>query len=271
MGLFSIFKKNKEKKQEAKKYLVGMEKTRKSAFSRLTSLFKSHNTITDELFDDDTVTESEIFLIGETFKKIRYYIPFYIKHFRSPEPKIEDIERELRIMYSTIKYTIKLDPNLDPHTIIGERYYYMLLQDPSLINGLLMSPDFMKSQKKYNKTLARKVFNRIVEKGLFNINAYSINHQLILRYVFHTKKDYLKYIPYHIWTGVEQELHYQDEPEMKLYGGKPKEDNKTTRSGISTFAYLLLALVFMIIIVIIVVVLFIKTKPLIQSHISITE
>ena len=31
MGLFSIFKKNKEKKQEAKKYEVGLEKTRKGA------------------------------------------------------------------------------------------------------------------------------------------------------------------------------------------------------------------------------------------------
>ena len=71
----------------------------------------------------------------------------------------------------------------------------MLLYNPSLINGLLMNPDFISKQKRYNKTLARKVFNRIIEKGLFNINAYSINHQLILRYVYHTKKDYLKYIP----------------------------------------------------------------------------
>lgn len=61
MGLFSIFKKNKEKKQEAKKYLVGMEKTRKTAFSRLTSLFKSHNTINDELFDE----LEEIFVMAD--------------------------------------------------------------------------------------------------------------------------------------------------------------------------------------------------------------
>ena len=61
MGLFSIFKRNKEKKQEAKKYLVGMEKTRKSAFARLTSLFKSHNTITDDLFDE----LEEIFVMAD--------------------------------------------------------------------------------------------------------------------------------------------------------------------------------------------------------------
>ena len=48
MGLFSIFKKNKEKKQEAKKYEVGLEKTRKGAFSRLTALFRSNNSITDD-------------------------------------------------------------------------------------------------------------------------------------------------------------------------------------------------------------------------------
>ena len=61
MGLFSIFRKNKEKKQEAKKYEVGLEKTRKGAFARLTSLFKSHNAITDELFDE----LEEIFVMAD--------------------------------------------------------------------------------------------------------------------------------------------------------------------------------------------------------------
>lgn len=61
MGLFSFFKKNKEKRQEAKKYLVGMEKTRKSSFGKLTSLFKNHNTITDELFDE----LEEIFVMAD--------------------------------------------------------------------------------------------------------------------------------------------------------------------------------------------------------------
>ena len=61
MGLFSIFKKNKEKKQEAKKYEVGLEKTRKGAFSRLTALFKSNNSITDDLFDE----LEEIFVMAD--------------------------------------------------------------------------------------------------------------------------------------------------------------------------------------------------------------
>lgn len=61
MGLFSIFKKNKEKKDDARKYRIGMEKTRSSSLSRLTSLFKSHNTITDDLFDE----LEEIFVMAD--------------------------------------------------------------------------------------------------------------------------------------------------------------------------------------------------------------
>ena len=38
-----------------------MEKTRKSAFGRLTSLFKNHNTITDDLFDE----LEEIFVMAD--------------------------------------------------------------------------------------------------------------------------------------------------------------------------------------------------------------
>lgn len=61
MGIFSIFK-NKKKKEEASKYRVVMEKTRKStAFSRLTNLFKSHNQIDDELFDE----LEEIFVMAD--------------------------------------------------------------------------------------------------------------------------------------------------------------------------------------------------------------
>ncbi len=61
MGIFSIFKKNKEKKEEAKKYRIGMEKTRKSSFSRLSALFKSHNDINEELFDE----LEEIFVMAD--------------------------------------------------------------------------------------------------------------------------------------------------------------------------------------------------------------
>ena len=62
MGIFSIFKRNKEKKEEAKKYRVGMEKTRKSgAFSRLKKLFTNYNEITEDLFDE----LEEIFVMAD--------------------------------------------------------------------------------------------------------------------------------------------------------------------------------------------------------------
>ena len=60
MGLFSIFK-SKEKKKEAEKYRIGMEKARSGAFSRLKKLFGSHNEINEELFDE----LEEIFVIAD--------------------------------------------------------------------------------------------------------------------------------------------------------------------------------------------------------------
>lgn len=251
--------------------------------------------IIHDLFNDDSVTESELNIIYRIFgidseppnntPEARYiqqnnkYINklFFVrklqdfKTYTNADELKQDLKREFEIKYETAKYAVKLNPMIKPAQFMKDRYYYMLSHNPSLINGLLMSPDFIKTQEQYNKTLARKVFNRIVEKGSFNLEAYSINHQLILRYVYHTKKDYLKYIPYYIWSAVEAELHYENEPEMKLYGGKPKENTSSTRVGISTFAYLLLVLLFVIVVVVIIVVLFIKTKPLIQNHITTTK
>ena len=60
MGLFSIFK-SKAKKEEAKKYRIGMEKTRKSGLARLSNLFKSYNEITEDLFDE----LEEIFVMAD--------------------------------------------------------------------------------------------------------------------------------------------------------------------------------------------------------------
>ena len=61
MGIFRIFK-SKKKKEEASKYRIGMEKTRKSsAFSRLANLFKSHSQIDDDLFDE----LEEIFVMAD--------------------------------------------------------------------------------------------------------------------------------------------------------------------------------------------------------------
>lgn len=61
MGLFSIFKKNKEKQEKARKYEIGMEKTRKGAFARLGALFTKDTSITDSLFDE----LEEIFVMAD--------------------------------------------------------------------------------------------------------------------------------------------------------------------------------------------------------------
>lgn len=61
MGLFSIFKRNKEKQEKARKYEIGMEKTRKGAFARLADLFKKDTSITDSLFDE----LEEIFVMAD--------------------------------------------------------------------------------------------------------------------------------------------------------------------------------------------------------------
>jgi fused signal recognition particle receptor len=58
MGLFDFLKANKKNKD---KYRIGMEKTRKGSFSRLKALFNSHETITDELFDE----LEEIFVMAD--------------------------------------------------------------------------------------------------------------------------------------------------------------------------------------------------------------
>lgn len=60
MGIFSIFK-NKEKKREAEKYRIGMEKARSGAFSRLKKVFSNYNQITDDLFDE----LEEIFVMAD--------------------------------------------------------------------------------------------------------------------------------------------------------------------------------------------------------------
>ncbi len=61
MGLFSFLKKNKEKKEQLRKYEVGMEKTRKSSFSRLSALFNKSSQINDDLFDE----LEEIFVMAD--------------------------------------------------------------------------------------------------------------------------------------------------------------------------------------------------------------
>lgn len=60
MSFFDIFK-SKQKKQEAEKYRIGMEKARKGTFSKLKRLFSNYNEITDELFDE----LEEIFVMSD--------------------------------------------------------------------------------------------------------------------------------------------------------------------------------------------------------------
>ena len=60
MGIFSIFK-NREKRKEAEKYRIGMEKTRNGAFARLKKVFNNYNQITEDLFDE----LEEIFVMAD--------------------------------------------------------------------------------------------------------------------------------------------------------------------------------------------------------------
>ena len=61
MGLFDIFK-SKEKREQAKKYRIGMEKTRKSAFARFFGLFESRSKkLQDDFFDE----LEEIFVMSD--------------------------------------------------------------------------------------------------------------------------------------------------------------------------------------------------------------
>ncbi|MDD3383066.1 MAG: signal recognition particle-docking protein FtsY [Bacilli bacterium] len=60
MGIFNVFK-NKEKKKQAEKYRIGMEKTRTGVFSKLKKLFSNSSEITDDLFDE----LEEIFVMAD--------------------------------------------------------------------------------------------------------------------------------------------------------------------------------------------------------------
>lgn len=60
MSIFNIFK-SKEKRRQAEKYRIGMEKTRKGVFSKLKNLLTSYDEITEELFDE----LEEIFVMAD--------------------------------------------------------------------------------------------------------------------------------------------------------------------------------------------------------------
>ena len=60
MGFFDLFR-SKEKRKEAEKYRIGMEKTRKSTFSKLKDLFSYYNKLTEDFFDE----LEEIFVMAD--------------------------------------------------------------------------------------------------------------------------------------------------------------------------------------------------------------
>jgi len=65
MGLFDIFKKKKRQDSEsvkkAKKYQLGLEKTRSGLVSKIKGLFTKYNALTDDFFDDLT----DIFIMAD--------------------------------------------------------------------------------------------------------------------------------------------------------------------------------------------------------------
>ena len=60
MGFFDLFR-SKEKRKEAEKYRIGMEKARKGSLGRLKELFSRYNKITEDFFDE----LEEIFVMAD--------------------------------------------------------------------------------------------------------------------------------------------------------------------------------------------------------------
>ncbi len=60
MGLFDLFR-SKEKRKEAEKYRIGMEKARKGSLGRLKELFSRYNKINEDFFDE----LEEIFVMAD--------------------------------------------------------------------------------------------------------------------------------------------------------------------------------------------------------------
>ena len=64
MGLFDLFKKKKENSSEAlekaKKYNLGLKKTRSGFLSKLKNVLAGYDEVTEDLFDDLT----DVFIIG---------------------------------------------------------------------------------------------------------------------------------------------------------------------------------------------------------------
>ena len=114
MGLFDIFK-SKTKKEEAKKYRIGMEKTRKGAFHRLAKLF-SHAQINEDLFDE----LEEIFVMADI--GVETVISF-----------VDELKADVRM--KNIQDAKELQP------LIVDKMFDIYLKGEILRNNLEMNPD----------------------------------------------------------------------------------------------------------------------------------
>lgn len=123
MGLFDIFK-SKTKKEEAKKYRIGMEKTRKGAFHRLAKLF-SHAQINEDLFDEleeifvmaDIGVETVISFVDELKADVRMK---NIQDAKELQPLIVDKMFDIYLKGEILRNNLEMNPNgLSVYLFVG--------------------------------------------------------------------------------------------------------------------------------------------------------
>lgn len=123
MGLFDIFK-SKTKKEEAKKYRIGMEKTRKGAFHRLAKLF-SHAQINADLFDEleeifvmaDIGVETVISFVDELKADVRMK---NIQDAKELQPLIVDKMFDIYLKGEILRNNLEMNPNgLSVYLFVG--------------------------------------------------------------------------------------------------------------------------------------------------------
>jgi fused signal recognition particle receptor len=123
VGLFDIFK-SKTKKEEAKKYRIGMEKTRKGAFHRLAKLF-SHAQINEDLFDEleeifvmaDIGVETVISFVDELKADVRMK---NIQDAKELQPLIVDKMFDIYLKGEILRNNLEMNPNgLSVYLFVG--------------------------------------------------------------------------------------------------------------------------------------------------------
>lgn len=114
MGLFDLFKSH-EKRKAAEKYRIGMEKTRKGAFSRFASLLGGRKEITDDLFDE----LEEIFVMADM--GVETVVKF-----------IDELKSDVR--------TKKITTALDLQPIIVDKMFDIYLKNEVVNANLITNP-----------------------------------------------------------------------------------------------------------------------------------